>query len=249
MPQARFAVTLAPKNPDVKPIYDAWVAFAEELGLNVEFDAGAETPFPEMVAKADSLITTSIAEGFGLAFLEPWMADKPLTGRNLPEITEDFAEHGLDLSALYNRLPIPLSCDSWDIRNEFLTALEQEMKRSREAYDRPWDDSVFEAAQTALIQNECVDFGILTEDMQRTVIRAVKENPDGLPADLNSSDNSVSANRRVAQEAYNQQQYGDRLMEIYNKLLSTSPGTVTYADGDKLLDAFLDPSRFNLLRT
>lgn len=249
MPHARFAVTLAPKNPDVKPIYDAWVAFVENLGLNVEFDAGANTPFPDMVAKADSLITTSIAEGFGLAFLEPWMADKPLTGRNLPEITEDFTEHGLDLSALYNRLPIPLSCNSWDIRNEFLTALEKEMRRSREAYDRLWDDTVFEMAQAALIQNDCVDFGILREDIQRTVIRAVKETPDCLQINLTSSDDSTSANRRVAEESYNQQQYGDRLMKIYNRLLSSSPGTVTYADGDKLLDAFLDPSRFNLLRT
>ncbi|MCK5844530.1 MAG: hypothetical protein KAG97_07475, partial [Victivallales bacterium] len=74
MPEARFAISLAPKNPGVKPIYDAWVTFAKELTLNVDFNAGAKTPFHEMIAKADALITTSIAEGFGLAFLEPWLA-------------------------------------------------------------------------------------------------------------------------------------------------------------------------------
>ncbi len=76
MPAAKVAITLAPKNPEVKPIYDAWAAFAKELGLNVEFDAGAKSSFEEMVANADALITTSIAEGFGLAFLEPWLASR-----------------------------------------------------------------------------------------------------------------------------------------------------------------------------
>ncbi len=70
-----------------------------------------------MIAKADALITTSVAEGFGLAFLEPWLASKPLVGRNLPEITADFAEHGLDLSALYNCLPVPLISNGWKIDN------------------------------------------------------------------------------------------------------------------------------------
>ena len=154
MPEARFAVTLAPKNPEVKPIYDAWVAFAEELDLNVEFDAGAKTPFHEMIAQADALITTSIAEGFGLAFLEPWLAGKPLVGRNLPEITGDFEEHGLDLSNLYNRLGVPLTSSEWSIGGEFFQTLEKKMRASYAAYGREWSPAVFEAAQAKLIQNE-----------------------------------------------------------------------------------------------
>jgi glycosyltransferase involved in cell wall biosynthesis len=243
----------------VKPIYDAWVAFAAELNLNVEFDAGAKCSFEEMIARADALITTSIAEGFGLAFLEPWLADKPLVGRNLPEITGDFAEHGLNLSNLYNRLPVPLVSKhpvapkpsgegGWKIDDEFFQALEKTLRASREAYGREWSNERFEEAKAVLVQNGCVDFGILNEEMQRTIIRAVKADPSQLDFTLKNSA-AVEANRHVVETAYSPAAYGDQLFSIYEKLLAARPGTVSYADGEKLLDAFLQPERINLLRT
>ena len=250
MPEAKFAVTLAPKNPEVKPVYDAWVAFAEELGLNVEFDAGASTPFHEMIAKADALITTSIAEGFGLAFLEPWLAGKPLVGRNLPEITSDFEGHGLDLSTLYNRLGVPLTSNVWNIGAEFFQTLEKKMRASFEAYGREWCSEVFEEAQAKLVQDGSVDFGILDEELQRTIIRAVKEDPSIFGDSLgDASSVAVENNRAVVQTAYCPKAYGEHLFSIYQKLNDAKPGTVGYADGNVLLDAFLAPERFNLLRT
>jgi len=246
MPEARFAVTLAPKNPEVKPIYDAWVACAEELGLNVEFDAGAKTPFHEMIAQADALITTSIAEGFGLAFLEPWLAGKPLVGRNLPEITGDFEEHGLDLSNLYNRLPVPLA---WLDEMQFFQTLEKKMRASCEAYGRPWSAAVLEEARAAMVQKGMVDFGILDEELQRTVIRKVKDNPSLMDTVLENSTDAVENNRKVVETAYCPKAYGERLLSIYQKLAGEPSGTVDYADGGRILDAFLEPKRFNLLRT
>lgn len=249
MPEARFAVTLAPKNPEVKPVYDAWVEFAKKLELNVEFNAGANATFEEMIAKADALITTSIAEGFGLAFLEPWLANKPLTGRNLPEITADFAEHGLDLSALYNRLPVPLVSIAWNISEPFFQTLEKTLRASHEAYGREWNDTVFEEAKAALIQDGCVDFGILDEEMQRTIIRAVKRDPSLIHVQLGDSSAAAEKNRTVTETAYGPAAYGDQLSSIYEKLLAAKPGTIRYADSEKLLDEFLQPQRFNLLRT
>jgi len=249
MPQARFAVTLAPKNPEAKPVYDAWTAFANELRLNVEFDAGAAMPFEEMIGRADALITTSIAEGFGLAFLEPWMAGKPLAGRNLPEITGDFAAHGLDLSALYTRLPVPLSSEAWDLTDLFPRTLEKALRASLDAYGRPWSDTRLREAEAALIQNGCVDFGVLDEAMQRTVIRAVQKDPDLLGMELGDSSAALEQNRKTAETAYGPQAYGDQLFSMYEKLIQAKAGTVSYADSEKLLDEFLQPSRINLLRS
>lgn len=249
MPNAKFAVTLAPKNPEVKPIYDAWVAFAEELDLNVEFDAGAKLSFEEMIAKADALITTSIAEGFGLAFLEPWLAGKPLVGRNLPEITADFEEHGLDLSQLYNRLGVPLTSNDWNIGPQFFQTLETKMRAAAEAYGIEWTEERFEQAQSELVENGTIDFGILDEDLQRVIIRAAKENPSMFGDGLGDATAQVAGNRRVVEQAYGTKAYGAHLLSIYNGLLKTKPGSVRYADGQKLLDEFLNPARFNLLRT
>jgi hypothetical protein len=260
MPEAKFAVTLAPKNPEVKPIYDAWVAFAAELELNVEFNAGASASFEKMIAKADALITTSIAEGFGLAFLEPWLANKPLVGRNLPEITADFAEHGLDLSALYNRLPVPLvsrvtrlreqaAGKHWNISDQFFQTLEKKLRASREAYGREWNDGILEEAKTTLVKDGTVDFGILDEEMQRTIIRAVKNDPALLNVSLGDSAPLITKNRTVTETAYGSKAYGDQLFGIYEQLIKAKSGTVKYADSEKLLDEFLQPQRFNLLRT
>ena len=249
MPDTRFAVTLAPKNPEVKPIYDAWVAFAEELGLNVEFNAGADTPFEEMIAKADALITVSIAEGFGLAFLEPWLAGKPLVGRNLPEITGDFEQHGLDLSALYERVAVPLTSEYWNIGGEFFQCLEKQMRAAYEAYGREWSNERFEEARTALVQNGTVDFGILNEDLQRVIIRAAKDNPEMFSGGLGDASAQVAGNRAVVEKAYSPTAYGDHLASIYQQLADAQTGSIEYADGQKLLDEFLNPARFNLLRT
>jgi len=257
MPEAKFAVTLAPKNPEVKPIYDAWVAFAEELGLHVEFNAGANCSFEEMVAKADALITTSIAEGFGLAFLEPWLAGKPLVGRNLPEITADFETHGLDLSQLYNRLAIPLTSPStglragtgWNIGPQFFQTLETKLRAACEAYGKEWSDERLEAARRELAGDGTVDFGILDEELQRIIIRAVKNDPSIFGGGLGDAAAQVAHNRAVVEEAYGPEAYGAHLLSIYHELLKAKPGSVRYADGDALLNEFLNPARFNLLRT
>ncbi len=56
----------------------------------------------DLFAISDLVISTSIKEGFGFAFIEPWVSGTPLIGRNIPEITKDFEEAGIDLSALYD---------------------------------------------------------------------------------------------------------------------------------------------------
>ena len=58
-----------------------------------------------------ALVTTSIAEGFGLAFLEPWISGSSVVGRNLPDITEDFS---VELDHLYDRFDVPV--DRVDLR-------------------------------------------------------------------------------------------------------------------------------------
>ncbi len=108
---------------------------------------------------------------------------------------------------------------------------------------------MLEEAQAELIQDGSVDFGILDEEMQRTVIRAAKQDPSLISATLGDSSGSVENNRKTAETAFGPQAYGDQLFAIYEQLLKAKAGTVTYADSEKLLDEFLQPQRFNLLRT
>jgi glycosyltransferase involved in cell wall biosynthesis len=245
-----FQSTLAPQNPKWQGYYYDWVDFAKELNLPVEFDAGRKHDFSTLVRNAEALISTSIAEGFGLAFLEPWLENKPLIGRKLPEITTDFEDAGLDLSGLYATLPVPLD---WVGETPFYDALEAAMKQSYAAYAKPWRPEELDQAKEILVQDGRVDFGILDEELQRIVIRHLVECPEDrnlMPPFLTKTDQGlIDKNRRIVQENYGVEAYGYRLLDMYEALANTLPGEVSPASANHLLGAFLQPGRFNLLRT
>jgi len=245
----RFQSTLAPQNPTWKTFYDGWVAFAEELKLPVEFDAGRKHDFTKLVQNAEALISTSIAEGFGLAFLEPWLEGKPLIGRKLPEITTDFEQENLDLSSLYSALPVPIE---WIGEAVFLETLEAAMRKSYAAYDREWNNGILDEAEAKLIVDGKIDFGILDEAMQQTVIRHLAKHPADraqLPSfPTPQSPDTIAHNHNIAGRHYSLDAYGERLAGLYRDLTATQPGPVSYADPAALLDQFLKPERFNLLR-
>ena len=245
----RFQSTLAPQNPAWQEIYNDWVSFAKELNLPVEFDAGRKHDFSELVQNASALISTSIAEGFGLAFLEPWLEGKMLIGRKLPEITTDFEAEGIDLSPLYETLPIPLE---WIGAPEFSAALEQAMKQSYAAYAQEWNPEFIDHALNDLIRDKKIDFGILDEMLQRKVIRHLAEHPEDaeqLPAfTIPENDQLIRKNRDLVMQRYGIDAYGNRLFGLYEALIKTPVGHVEAADADALLNTFLQPHRFNLLR-
>ena len=246
----RFISTLAPQNPKALPVYDEWVAFAEELNLPVEFDAGRTSDFAGLVQGATALISTSIAEGFGLAFLEPWLEGKMLIGRNIPEITADFSDEGLDLSTLYSTLPVPLE---WVGEAAFFQTLETAMKQSYSDYSKDWKPEYFEQAKAALVVDGKVDFGILDESLQRKVIRHLVKHPEDRtmlpPFSPSPSPPLIAHNRQVVCDQYSLAAYGERLLGIYRQLAATPPGKATSANAPELLNEFLQPERFNLLKT
>ena len=51
-------------------------------------------------------ISTSIREGFGMVFIEPWLVETPVSGRNIASVTSDFSKIGLNFSTLYNSIEI-----------------------------------------------------------------------------------------------------------------------------------------------
>lgn len=251
----RFAVTLAPTSAGDRLIYDRWIAFARELMLPMEFEVGRDgtASFPQLLARATAVVTTSVAEGFGLAFLEPWLAGRPLLGRDLPEMTSDFKNEGLDLSSLYARLLVPLEwVDPAALRN----AIEGAWPALLAAYGRSPRRGDVDKAFSAACEKDRVDFGRLDEALQEKVIRRVRTGKKSIrelsPSLLSSGREAASViekNRRLAEQLFNLDQYGQRLLEIYSHILESEPGPADPMNPDKLLDMFLAPDRFYLLRT
>lgn len=245
----RFGCTLAPDNPTALPIYDRWTAFAREKGLPVEFNLGPRTgaSLESMMAAASALITTSVAEGFGLAFLEPWLAGRRLVGRNLADITADFTDEGVDLSGLYDELPIPIK---WVGESDYQATLRREITSCFGAYGRAVPDD----AVAALCARKEIDFGQLSEPMQERVIGLVLDDSaarDHLRAldSLGGDDGLVARNREAVAAGFGVPEYGKRLKTYYDQLMSADGAQCDWLDPGKLLDEFLSPERFCLLRT
>lgn len=72
----------------------------EKLPVVIGVGEVFKNPLPLFHAAA-AILTTSRQEGFGYAFLEGWLCNKLVVGRDIPEVTRDFVAAGMDLRHLY----------------------------------------------------------------------------------------------------------------------------------------------------
>ncbi len=102
--KAAWLVTQPPLNPVEIPAYEHWKGFCSKNNIHVIFEAGISAPFNELMIAADFCITTSVLEGFGMVFLEPWNYGVPVIGRKIPNTVDDFINTGLFFPLLYDSL-------------------------------------------------------------------------------------------------------------------------------------------------
>jgi hypothetical protein len=254
--EERFAIARAPQNPMARPIYDDWVRFARSLRLPVEFRFSETWPgaFSELLRSASALLTTSVAEGFGLAFLEPWLVKRPLIGRKLPEITNEFETAGVELSTLYSRLDIPVD---WVGRDHVHHVIQTALTKVYNVYARQCQPDDVEHAVHSAIIGDYVDFGRLNESLQKMVIEHLVQVPsarDEIPTVLFSKQDVlqheiIQHNYSVVMEQYNLNKYQERLLSLYHTVAESKAGALRELNATVLLDQFLAPERFCLLRT
>jgi glycosyltransferase involved in cell wall biosynthesis len=223
-----------PPVPEVAPTYENWLQHASHL------------------------LTTSVAEGFGLAFLEPLTLGKPLLGRDLPEITADFRADGIPLGDLYERILVPWS---WIDADALHDALESNLRSSYGSYGRPLNDAILDEAFAALHFGDRLDFGNLPEEFQQAVAARAYKAPgevlletDGRRVPLGDwLAESLAApgppREASAVAAYSLDSCGKRLTALYRELLATQHSQAAWLDKSLVLDRFLLPGRFHFLRT
>lgn len=116
--KAHFLSTRAPQNPQEALPYQKWKQFCHTEQIPVGFEVGEKADFDQLLCASDFCISTSLREGFGMAFLEPWLAGTPVVGRNLPNISPDFRHSGIKFSVLYDAIALPGVPDFKDLSPE-----------------------------------------------------------------------------------------------------------------------------------
>lgn len=104
--EANWLITLPPQNPIELVEYNKWKEFADNNGIDVRFEVGHKVDFDELISATDACITTSVQEGFGMVFLEPWLLDTPVMGRDLSYVTSYILNSGLEFNLLYDEISV-----------------------------------------------------------------------------------------------------------------------------------------------
>lgn len=255
-------VTLPPLNPVERPSYDRWKASAGSLALKIVFELGGEAglPYAENLAAADRMLTTSVAEGFGLVFLEAWLVGRMLIGRDLPEITADFRAAGLRLDDLRPRLDVPLE---WIGAAEWRSEIERVYGETLARFGRRLPPpSEFRRQLEELAVEGLVDFGSLTSRHQQQIVQQVVDSDQRRRQLLRlngwietalergrSCADVVDENAAVVRRVYSLEACGRRLGDLYRAVAgSPRAAGVPPFHAERVLDEFLGLARFQPIR-
>jgi glycosyltransferase involved in cell wall biosynthesis len=260
-PGTTVAVTLPPTTEKDSPVYRYWVELAGELKLPVEFDAGLSESIEEVYGTSRAIITTSVKEGFGFSFLEPWTAGREVVGRRIDYVCRDFEEGGVIFNApgaaedaLYSAINIPSVYISTPL---FKNKLEHTISGVYHSYGITPPDYIIKTMEEKFLANDVIDFGWLDEELQGGIIRTLLSNRTVLReiaaanpflaglADRRSDGGHIESNNRKIRDVYGKERITSILREIYQSMLN-APIRHRLCKS-QLLDLYLDPLRFFLV--
>jgi hypothetical protein len=250
-----LAITLPPNSSmDIKS-YNAWKTFVTDYHFKVQFDKGLRDNFISLMRSARWLITTSITEGFGFSFLEPWLFEKLLWGRKITDICQDFETNGIQLDHLYSRLNVSLD---WMNYHQFFQTWKDCIAKVCSLFHVTIDSKRIKNVFDRFTENGNIDFGLLSEGYQKRIITGLISNRGRIeqmcrlnpflsdPGNVSNADELVKHNQRAILKTYNKVTYRKRLLEIYQKVARSE--VKQKINKTVLVSAFLNIEEFSLLK-
>lgn len=160
-------------------------------------------------AACRAVLTTSILEGFGFVFLEPWTAGKFLIGRNINDVTYDFKTYaGLAFDTLYNKLTVDridfplIGLPNVYAKNRGNILIPEQIETKLEIVSRIDDDNFF---GTFIRENH---------DALKSIVAALTD-PDSQDEDIANNSNNIK-------KYFSQDVISQRLSEIILKAVENT---------------------------
>jgi hypothetical protein len=254
IPRGRtIAITLPPAEKDSLK-YRRWVDFAAELDLPVEFALGTDHSLEELFGSALCALTTSVKEGFGFSFLEPWTAGRGLMGRRIDYVCRDFEEAGVSFDSLYSSLEIPAEYVSPGLLRK---KMETTVRKVYNAFGLEAPPHTIHLMIEDLFSRNTLDFGRLDEEFQESIIHTLHNNRTayrdiaalnpflGALGERKSNEGLIGSNREIILKNYGKERMSQVLMAAYQSVMDHP--VVHKISKPVLLDLYLDPLRFSLV--
>lgn len=240
--------TLGPSNPNYRATFNHWGNLAKTLCLPVKLAVNEESPapFPVWMQNAAVVVTTSVAEGFGLTFFEPALYGKAVEGRDLPEITNQFRALGFEWTGLKPEFPVSTGLfdhTAWQMR------LCAEFERTYRSFGRKIDIDPIQRTLGLWTAGGTVDFSRLDEAAQTEVILAINRGGGPLP-ELNIEQTQANDQHlALIKKHFSPASHAEQLVTIYRRLCNSDNTNRGQVGAQAVLDGFLNPKRFSPLRT
>jgi hypothetical protein len=254
IPKGRtIAVTLPPNSGRDVRIYRFWTDLAEQLKLPMEFNIGVSEDFCHIMGSSLGVITTSIKEGFGFSYLEPWTAGRAVIGRRLDYVCRDFEDAGVRFDPFYSAINIPLVyISSTGLRKKMGHAL----TNIYESFSLEPPQYIVRMLNDEIYSRDELDFGRLDEEFQEYLIRTLVSNDavfrdiaDVNPflaglADWKPDEDLIRHNRKVVLESYGKERIARILRDAYRAVGNPVAHRISKSI---LLELYLDPLRLSLI--
>jgi glycosyltransferase involved in cell wall biosynthesis len=249
-----IAITLPPTSERDQRIYRFWVALAEELRLPMEFEVGSTDAFSRLIGSAYGVITTSVKEGFGFSFLEPWTAGRAVLGRRIDYVCKDFEEAGVGFDFLYSSIDIPMVYISQTMLRK---KMDHTIAGVYEAFGLEPPQYIIKMLNDELFSRDRLDFGRMDEESQEYIIRTMVSNEAVFRdiAEVNPfltalgewrpDEDLIRRNREVISAVYGRERIGQKIRDVYQAVYATS--VVHKISKTMLLELYLDPLRLSLV--
>ena len=129
----------------------------------------------DLYALCEGILTTSVVEGFGLAYHEGWLCKRPVVGRKIPQVVRDFEAVGMSFDHTYEKMAVSL--DDLPglgnrLRDEYGEKL-QTIRAGRKAHATLTSLSPSGIIESKLFRADgmdCIDFADLSLGMQLELI-------------------------------------------------------------------------------
>ncbi len=137
---ANWLVTQPPKNPKEIARYKDWKDFCKQNQINIFFEVGVNMDFETILAGSDACVTTSIREGFGMVYLEPWLSGTPVIGRELENVIKEFKIQGLTFPFLYDAIYVNYDGQIADFKDFNVEEQKESIRRTK---NQNYKDEIF----------------------------------------------------------------------------------------------------------
>ena len=242
-------ITLPPIGAAQERHFRRWVKWREKLGIRALLGMGTGDVRPDLV------ISTSVLEGFGYSFAEPWLADVPATGRYPGRwLVAPDGEPLPHAPGLYRAIHIPVR---WIRGHVVQRAIANTLPGQRE---RLLVEKKF--------RNGRIDFADLPESEQRHVLRRILEDPEAARREIffESTDgrsisapvwfSEIAAHSRGPfhdmaermRSAFSPDRMGETLRAVASRAREARGGLRGHADASMVPRIFSEPGNFRFLR-